>query len=92
MVMKRPNIKLHIDELVLHGFAPNDRYAIADAVERELAHLFTADHATPALSHLPADNSDVPILQAGSFQVAFGADGNSIGTQIARAIHGGITK
>ena len=33
--MRTSNIKLHIEELVLHGFAPGDRYTIADAVERD---------------------------------------------------------
>jgi hypothetical protein len=28
------NINLHIDELVLHGFASTERYRIADAVEQ----------------------------------------------------------
>jgi len=88
----KPNIKLHIDELVLHGFAPGDRYAIAAAVERELAQLFTADQGPAALSHSLTGNSDVPRLPAGSFQVAFGANAGSIGVQIAQAIHGGLTK
>ncbi len=87
----KPNIKLHIDELVLHGFAPGDRYAIAAAVERELMQLFT-DQGTAALSHSLTENSDVPRLHAGNFQVAFGANAGSIGIQIAQAIHGGITK
>ena len=89
--MTKPNIKLHIEELVLHGFAPSDRHAIADAVQRELAKLFTAEQGA-ALSHSLTENFDVPRLQAGSFQVAFGANAGSIGVQIAQAIHGGITK
>ena len=31
------SIELHIEELVLHGFAPGDRYRIGEAVEQELA-------------------------------------------------------
>jgi hypothetical protein len=30
-------VRLHIGELVLHGFDPRDRHAIADAVRAELA-------------------------------------------------------
>jgi hypothetical protein len=33
----KPNIELHIEELVLHGFPPHERHAIADAVRDELA-------------------------------------------------------
>jgi len=29
-------IEVHIEELVLHGFAPGDRWKIGDAVDREL--------------------------------------------------------
>src|SRR3954464_11756015 len=36
----KPSVELHIDELMLHGFASSERYAIGDAVERELARLF----------------------------------------------------
>ena len=39
--LRRPHpVELHIDELVLHGFAPGDRYPIGDAVEHELTRLF----------------------------------------------------
>ncbi len=36
MKPKPYNIELHIEELVLHGFSPNDRHAIGEAVQREL--------------------------------------------------------
>jgi hypothetical protein len=35
----RPSINLHIEELVLHGFAPGDRHRISEAVEQELTRL-----------------------------------------------------
>ena len=31
------SLELHIEELVLHGFAPGERYAIGETVEHELA-------------------------------------------------------
>lgn len=33
-------IEVHIEELVLHGFTRGDRYALGDAVQRELTRLF----------------------------------------------------
>ena len=30
--MKPQNVELHIEELVLHGFAPGDRHRIGEAV------------------------------------------------------------
>ena len=32
---RRANVELHIDELVLHGFAARDRHHIAAVMERE---------------------------------------------------------
>jgi hypothetical protein len=36
-------IELHIEELVLHGFKPGDRWRIGDAVEEELRGLLRAN-------------------------------------------------
>lgn len=90
--MKQPNIHLHIEELVLHSFAPNDRYAIADAVERELSRLLAADFAIAEIPHSLAHNSRRPRVDAGAFEVGANAKPNSIGDQIAQAVHGGLTK
>jgi hypothetical protein len=38
--MKPVNLELHVEELVLHGFAPGDRYRIGEALERTLTQLF----------------------------------------------------
>jgi hypothetical protein len=40
------SIELHIEELVLRGFAPGDRYWIGEAVEQELTRLL-ADRGVP---------------------------------------------
>jgi hypothetical protein len=57
-------IEFVIDELVLHGFDPLQRYAIADLVERELTRLARM-HADD-LVHRAA--TDVARLDAGSFE------------------------
>jgi len=88
----RPNINLHIEELVLHNFAPNDRYAIADAVERELSRLLATDFTTVEIPPALGDSSSRPRVDAGNFKVTPGAGGDSIGAQIALAVHGGLTK
>lgn len=93
--MRTSNINLHIEELVLHGFAPGDRYTIADAVERELSHLL-AQQFTPFTSAdiLPRWVHDAGNLRldAGAFNVEPGSGADSIGAQIGRAVHGGLTK
>ena len=45
--MKPGNIELHIEELVLNGFGPVDRYRIGVAVEVELARLFAEQSVPP---------------------------------------------
>jgi len=84
--MKRPNaeIRLHIEELVLHGFAPGDRHQIGAAVEQELSRLMAEQ--PPAIGK----NMSLPQVDGGSFQIKNAARPASIGSQIAGAIHGGI--
>ena len=90
--MRTSNINLHIEELVLHGFAPGDRYTIADAVERELLRLITEGLGDPGYSSLLASNTKAARLDARAFQVDPRSQTNSIGTQIAQAVHGELTK
>lgn len=82
----KPNIELHIEELVLHGFAPGDRYRIGEAVERELARLFAEQGVPPSLSL----GGEMAGLNAGSFQVKSGARTDAIGMQVAQAVYGGL--
>lgn len=83
--MKR-NIELHIEELVLHGFAPGNRHAIGEAVELELTRLFNEQGMLPSFEK----NARIESLKGGEFNVAQGAQAETIGTQIARAIYKGI--
>ena len=90
--MKKPNIKLHIDELVLHGFAPGDRYAIADAVQYELSRLLAWEFSASTLSPSLVNGSEALRINAGNIQVTSGAKADSIGVQIAQAVHRGVTR
>jgi hypothetical protein len=83
--MRPANVELHIEELVLHGFAPGDRYSIGDAVQRELQRLFAEQGASPRL----AQDGEVAHLDGGAFKMAHGAGAEVIGAQIAQALYGG---
>jgi len=76
-------VELHIEELVLTGFAPGDRYPIGDAVERELARLL-ADRGVPGV-----DGASIALdkVDAGKFKVAQGARPQAIGGQIAEKVY-----
>jgi hypothetical protein len=78
-------LDLHIEELVLRGFPPAARHAIAAAVERELSRLF-AEGGLPG-SLAPGDARNIFRLDAGSFAVPHDASPDLIGARVAAAIH-----
>jgi hypothetical protein len=83
---EHPPIHLHIEELVLHGFPSGDRHRIGEALERELARLFTEDRMPPALTK----SAEINRLNGGSFQTTGTARPEATGTQVARAVFGGL--
>ncbi len=84
--MKPYTIELHIEELVLHGFKPQDRAAIGEAVQRELTRLFTEGGLHSSLHR----EHQVSRLDSGTFQVKQGSNAAAIGTQIAQKVYGGM--
>lgn len=80
------SIELHIEELVLHGFAPGDRYRIGEAVKDELVRLLTEQGVPRTL----ASDGEVARLDGGAFEVKPGSGAEAIGVQVARAVYGGF--
>jgi len=80
------DIHLHIEELVLHGFAPGDKHGISEAVERELARLISDGAGFSIFS----ENTSRDRLDGGHFRMADSAKPAAIGAQIAGAVLGGI--
>ena len=80
-------IELHIEELVLHGFEPGQRRAIAQAVEETLAQLLTERGLPPGW----ADGVQIDRLDAGQFDVMPHAQPAAIGNQVAQALYTGAT-
>lgn len=78
-------LKLHIDELVLHGFAAKDRQRIAAAVEQELGRLLGGKK-----SPVPRGNMHIEHMKGGAFRTEHGAKPEATGTQIARTIYRGM--
>ena len=81
----KPNIELHIDELVLHGFRSGDRHRIGEAVERELTRLL-AEQGLPK-----AQGAEVARIDGGSFSLAQNARTEVTGTQVAQAVYGRLS-
>jgi hypothetical protein len=84
----QPSIELHIEELVLHGFAAGERYAIGDAVEHELARLL---HEQSIPISLQSENAADEIKGA-TFNAAHNAKPRAIGRQIAQAVYQGFCR
>ena len=82
------NTRLHIEELILEGFPPGDRYRIAAAVEAELARLFTETGIPPGMDA----SRSVPKLDAGSLDVAASTRPERVGGQVAQALYGGLAR
>jgi hypothetical protein len=85
-------IELNIDELVLHGFPPGERYAIADAVEQTLSQLLTEQIASGGIPDSLSNNSRRAHIDGGSFNVEPGAKSGAVGSQIAQNVHQGLTR
>ena len=83
-----PSVSLHIEELVLHGFAPGDRYRIGEAMQRELARLIAMQGLPPLL----ARGGEITRLDGGAFEVAPGINAEAIGSQIAQAVCSGLKR
>ena len=86
MALTRPNVELHIEELVLHGFAASDRHAIATAVEAELGRLL-------AVEGLPASFEAAGMVgrvDAPSFEVTRDSAPSQLGQDIARSVYRGL--
>jgi hypothetical protein len=80
------NIELHIEELVLHGFSPGDRYRIGEAVEQELTRLL----ADRGVSQSLARGGEIGSVDGGAFEVAPGSRADVVGAQVAKAVYGGL--
>lgn len=81
-------IEVNIEELVLEGFAPGERYRIGEAVEHELARLLN-------LRGVPSSwngNLVIERLNGGTFQMASGRASGTAGTQIASAVYEGLNQ
>lgn len=84
--MKPVNVELHIEELVLQGFAPGDHDRIGAAVERELTRLLAGQSVPGWLTR----GGEIARLDAGAFEMRSDSSAETIGGQVAQAVYRGI--
>lgn len=75
-------VVVHIDRLVLKGARPEDRHAIAQGLETELARVFGERDAVSRLRSL----GDVPRMKVGGVAVEHGAVPQRVGQSVAQGI------
>lgn len=83
-----PNVVLHIDRLVLHGFEHVDRARLGRAVEAELTRLIAERGLAPTLT---AD-ARRPRLDGGRIDAAPDTPMPRLATLVAHAVHGGLSR
>ena len=82
------SVELHIEELVLNGFNPNEGHGIGAALERELTRLF----AEPKTQITTLQDVEIADLGGGAIELPAGSNAEVAGTRLAQVIHGGLTK
>jgi hypothetical protein len=81
----KPDIELHIDQLVLHGFRSGERHRIGAAVERELGRLL-AEQGLPLTK-----DAEVARMDGGTLKLSRNARAEVTGAEIARTVYGGLS-
>jgi hypothetical protein len=84
----RPSrIVIRIDELILDGVAPGDRYAIADAVRNALAEQLERSGAGPSWNR----GTHIERIDAGECRLPRRAGAGTLGSRIGETIYRGIS-
>lgn len=86
--MRRREVELHIEKLVLEGLPHTDRHRIARAVEQELARLI----AEGVFPQSIARSGEVSNIEGQSFKAEQGSSVEKIGSKVARGIYGGLKR
>ena len=81
-------IRLHIDRLVLKGFRHEDRHAIAQGVQEQLAHLLSEPGTIQRLS----STGSIPRLRVSPVTIPTAAKPQQIGVAAANGIGNGLKR
>jgi hypothetical protein len=81
-------LEVHIEEVVLHGFAGADRRRVGDALQAELERQFAAQE----LPSFGDKGVCIARLSCTAFASTAGATSDRIGTGLAHSLHRGLSQ
>jgi hypothetical protein len=84
----RADLELHIEDLVLEGFQPGDRRRIGYALVAELERLL-GDRGVPESI---GRDLEIEVADGGELDLAPGSKADAIGSQVAGAVYGGLSR
>src|SRR5215510_5956149 len=86
------SVSLHIERLVLDGLdiSTGEAGVVQVAVEAELARLIGSDGVDQALDQALVGGGAIPFLRGDALQMRTDAGPSQLGSQIARAVYGGL--
>jgi hypothetical protein len=82
----KPRVEIMIDELVLHGFSPTERYAVGDSLSQELERLIM-DQGFQAHGNL-----DIPSLRTAPVNLPQRSKPDLVGSRVAEAVYKGLPR
>lgn len=82
----RPRVEIVIDELVLHGFSPTERYDIGDSLSVELERLIMERGLQVQ------ESMDIPSLRAATVKLPSSSKPDLVGARVAEAVYKGLPR
>lgn len=82
----RPRVDIVIDELILHGYSPAERYAIGDSLSRELERLVMEQ------GYQPHESVNIPMLKTAAVNLPANSKPDKVGSHVAQAVYGGLKR
>ncbi len=82
----RTRVEIVIDELILHGFSPADRYRIGNSLSLELERL-VMDQGLQV-----HESMDIPSLRAAPVKLPSGSRPDLVGARVAEAVYKGLPR
>jgi hypothetical protein len=86
--LDEPNVVMKIEQMILEGFGPSDRYRIGDSVQNELERIFTEQGVSWTINK----SIEIETLDGGEFATTRPIRARSVGNQLAQSVYQGITR